>query len=210
MIIRKPFFQPKGAAQMPGNLTPQAKIIQVAKQMGNATAADQQGTTFQIYDSLPVDGRTEYTFFESAGSKNFPLTNMQQQNGKLGVGETMTILNAQLLFVTFTNPVPPLGSVTAIADLTSNLQFQQGELSFIEGEARILRRMKLQTWVDQYNKNAQFAGYNVFHFDTFLTIQSLIEFQANIRIPAGVTIANTYAQLIFEGVGGILSPKSPK
>lgn len=193
---------------MPGLITPQAKLVNTAKRFGNANAANNQGTTFQIYDSLPLDGRTEYTFFENSGSKSFPLTNLEQSNGKLSVGDTMVIQRAQLVFVTFTNPVAPLGAVTAIATLNTNLQFQQGELSFLQGNSRLLKRLKMQTWVAQYNKSSQIDNFNVFEFDTDLTIQSLLEFNATLRLPAGVTVANSYAQLILEGNGGLYSAKA--
>ena len=122
---------------MAGVITPQQKIIDVSKTIGNNAAKNQQGTSFQIYDTLPLDGRTEFKFFEGAGARTFPLTNMDGNNGKLQVGETMVVQYAQLLFLTEGE------QGLTISALESSTNFLQGEISFIQGNSQILKRMKL-------------------------------------------------------------------
>ncbi len=197
-------LQRGGAGNGFHQMTPQGKTAQVAQQIGNPSALLQQGTTMQIYDSIPLDGRTELTFFKNASSRQFPLTNMNQGNGMLTAGETMVILHAQIVFVTFDAET---GAVDAIANLGSNLQFQQAEFFIMQANQQVLKNMKLLTWVEQYNKDALFQEYNVYHFDTLLTIMPLLPFQCTVTLPVGVTIADTYAQLILSGTGGIMSPK---
>lgn len=195
-------FQPK-PKQMPGVITPQAKTIGVADRIGNRQAANQQGTSVVIYDSLPLDGRTEFNFFEGASSRAFPYTNMENNGGKLNVGETMVIEYAQLVFLTQSAP----GVFTAIAGLDANLNFQSGEISFVQGNSQVLKRMKLQTWTNEFNKSSYGQANNVYYFNSLLTLQSLLEFTAKVRVPQSVIVANTFVQLILEGTGGILSPK---
>jgi hypothetical protein len=201
--IGRRFFNAPQGKPMAGMITPQQKIIDVAKTIGNNAAGKQQGTSFQIYDSLPLDGRTEFKFFEGSGARQFPFTNTDGNNGKLQVGETMVVQYAQIVFLTLTN-----SQISAVADLSSNINFQQGEISFVQGNSTILKRMKLQSWTNQFNKSAYGQENNVYYFDTYLTIQSMIEFTAQVRVAQSVTVANTFAQLILEGTGGILSPKT--
>ena len=46
-------------------VTPQQKMVAVNKKFGNTNIKNQQGTTRVIYDSLPLDGRTNFRFFEN-------------------------------------------------------------------------------------------------------------------------------------------------
>jgi hypothetical protein len=46
------------------NITPQQKIVGVNNKFGNTNIKNQQGTTRVLYDSLPLDGRTNFRFFE--------------------------------------------------------------------------------------------------------------------------------------------------
>lgn len=180
------------------------KISQVAQEFGNPSLSGQQGTTYQFYDSLLLNGESTMLFFQGAGRRDFPLTNANEGNGMLTVGEAMVIQTAQICFVELN---PSTGAVVSISNLGSNLQFQQGEISIMQGNQQVLKRMKLQTWVEQFNENAMVPEYNVFHFKSLLTIMPLIPVVVQVRLPAGVTVANTYAQIILDGMGGILSPK---
>jgi len=193
------------SGNMAGAITAQQKTIDIAKNLGNPAAGRMQGSTFEIYDSLPLDGRTSYKFFEGSGSRQFPFTNLDQNNGKLGVGETMTLLYGQILFFTI---VPATGAISAITPLSTNLNFLQGEIELIQANQTILKRKKLVSFSGDYNKDALNATNNVFHFNTLLTLQSLMDFSVNVRLPAGTTTANSFVQLILEGTGGLLSTKS--
>lgn len=188
-------------ANMPGVITPQAKNIEVNTRNGNASIAMQQGATVQIYDSIPLIGQNVLNFFVDANSRQFPLTNLNQGSGKLQAGESVVMVTAQLLFVTID---PDTGEITATAPLSDVLNFQQGEIDLQIGQQIVLQNMKLQTWVSNYNKNALVDNYNVFHFSTMQVIMPQVKIQASVRLPVGVNIADTYAQLIIEGPGSLL------
>lgn len=198
-------FLGKPMQVMAGNITPQGKIIHTADRFGNPAIKQMQGTTRIIYDALPLDGRTNYRFFEGAGTRVFPFTNLDSNAGKLNVGEALAIQYAQIMFFVLD---PVTGNITGTAALNTQPNFEMGELSFINGNQQVLKRMALSNFSDEYNKDSQIPGYNVFHFETYLTIQSLLEFTAEVRPAAGVTAANTFVRIILEGTGSLFSPKA--
>jgi hypothetical protein len=198
-------MNPLKSQRMAGDVTPQGKIIHVANRFGNPAIASMQGTSRIIYDSLPLDGRTEYRFFEGAGSRVFPFTNLDSNSGKLNVGESLAIQYAQLIF--FVRDAVT-GSITATQPLNTQPNFEMGELSFVNGEQQVLKRVALCNFSDEYNKDANIPGYNNYRFETYLTIQSLLEFTAIVRPAIGVTTANTFVRLVLEGTGSLFSPKS--
>lgn len=204
---RNKMFRFAKAAQvpgMPGVITPQAKIVDVAKRLGNNGIPEQQGTTRIIYDSLPLNGVSTFRFFEGSGSRQFPFTNLDGTNGQLGVGETMVLERAY--FVIFErNPIT--GEINSVANIAVNNNLVLGEMNFIQANSQIVKRLKLSSFAAQFNKDAQFATYAVFGFDTDLTIQPQLEFVCEVRTAAGITLDNTFLQLVLEGTGSIISPK---
>jgi len=64
------------------SVTPQRKLIANTDKFNNAGIKKQQGTTRAIYDSLPLDGRTNFRFFEESNNRNFPLTNTGADGNK--------------------------------------------------------------------------------------------------------------------------------
>lgn len=190
---------------MPGMITPQAKAIAVANTIGNPAIKNMQGTSRIIYDTLPLNGATEMRFFEGAGARPFPFSNLDSNAGKLNVGEVMVIQYAQLLFFVRN---PDTGAISQVQSVNDIPNFQLGEMSFMVGEQQVLKRLKLINFTDEYNKDSRIPGYNVYRFDTYVSIQSLLEFTAVVRPAAGVTVTNGYAQLILEGAGSLYSPKA--
>lgn len=194
---------------MPGMVTPQAKIIEVATNNGNPAVAKMQGTSRIIYDTLPLDGRTEYAFFDGAGARNFPLTNVNSAGGKLGVAEAMVIQYVAIQFFTANGTIPGTAtSIVGVQNLADIPNFLMGELSFLTGEQQVQKKLKLSEFSEENNKDARIPRYNKYRFDTYVTIQSLLEFVATLKPAFGVTVTNGYVQLIFEGVGSLYSPKS--
>lgn len=195
---------------MPGVITAQDKIIRTGRNFGNNNLGDQQGTTRIIYDTLPLDGKTTFRFFQGANSRQFPFTNLNQDGGKLAVGEAMAMERIYLNFFTID---PLTGAILGVTSINNNLNFIQGELTFQQGNSILIKRMKLTSWASDFNKSATFGqdavtdGQTVFHFDTFITIQPLLEFVAEINVPFQPAVADTYVQLVIEGTGAILSPK---
>lgn len=209
--LTQKFTKQRPNSGMPGVITPQAKIIQAGDQFGNTGLRNQQGTTRIIYDSLPLDGANTFRFFENASNRKFPFTNLNQDSGKLGVGESVVMERIYLMFFT----IDPVTQITSgVATINNNLNFLNGELSFVQGNSTIIKRLALSSWGSEFNKSSTFGqdavtdGQTVFHFDTLLTLQPQLEFVGVVNVPAQPAVENTWVKLVIEGTGSILSPKN--
>lgn len=188
--------------------TPQDKIMQVSKKFGNSGLKNMQGSTVIKYDTLPLDGRTEYRFFENSTQRNFPFSNTGSDGNKLGVGNSMIIERAYLSLVT-TDPVT--GAFTAIAPLiigTTNANVLLGEFSFSIANSEVIKNVPVLSWLPQFNKIAENQLNTNFEFDTQVNIQPLLEYVANLRLPVGVTDRGVYLRLTIEGTGAIIAPRT--
>lgn len=189
-----------------GMVTPQQKLIATANKFGNSGIKDQQGTTRVIYDSLPLDGRTEFRFFEESNNRNFPRTNMGAFGNKMGVGETMAIERAYFTVMTFNG-----AGTQIIAVSTLSVAFPSiitGELNIISANSTTLKQLSTLSFEPSYNKSAMHSNAYNFEFDTDLTLQPLLEFIFQLRTGTYVAIANTELRLTLEGVGSIISPRN--
>lgn len=193
------------------NPTPAQKLAYVNNKLGNRGVQNQQGTTRIIYDSLPIDGRTEFRFFEGCGSRNYPQTNLTQN--KLEVAEAMIIQRASLSVITISSGVVTLvqSPVTAGA-LTRAAVYGSGEFTFLIANNRVVKPMPLIAWDPEFNKSAAFAtlttgSYNNYRFMTEISVPPLLEFVAAIRTTTLAAAANTFLRLTIEGVGAITNVK---
>jgi hypothetical protein len=121
----------KGIIQ--SRVTPQQKMVAVNNKFGNSNIKNQQGTTRVIYDSLPLDGRTTFRFFENANNRTFPLTNIGSEGNRLEVGSTFTIEKAYLISVQYDAVNNTILSQTAFAFFAgdSGVPFGTAEFDFL-------------------------------------------------------------------------------
>jgi hypothetical protein len=187
------------------SVTPQQKLISVADKMGNHNLKNQQGTTRHVWDTLPLDGRTVFNFFQDANSRSFPDTNMGNNGGQLALGEGMIIERMYL----------------AVADLTVGLDFNDlqtidestitelwgSELSILVGNQQVVKPIAVSSFHPFFNKSAEHNNDNNFEFDTQISIQQLLQFEAILRTPSYTANAQKSLRLVFEGTGAIISPK---
>lgn len=191
-----------------GMVTPQQKLIATADKFGNKGIKDQQGTTRIIYDTLPLDGRTEFRFFEESNNRNFPRTNMGAFGNKMGVGETMAIERIYFSVMTFQAP-PNQNVLNAISTLSVAFpNILAGELNIISANSTTLKQLAVLSTEPSYNKSAMHSNAYNFEFDTDLTLQPLLEFIFQLRSGVYTPIANTELRITLEGVGSIISPRN--
>lgn len=183
-------------------VTPQQKAIAVNDKFGNKGIAKQQGTTRQIYDTLPLDGRTTYQFFQEANTRQFPLSNVGAL-GRMEVGETLVIEAAYITQLTYTTTITAFTAVTL-----GTAPVVGGELSFSIANNTVLKPTPMLSFIDQYNSASQFQLQSVFEFGTQLVILPMVEFVATLRMAAGLTVVNDYLRFTLTGVGSILAPRN--
>jgi len=192
-----------------GNFSPQRKTVSVNDKFENTGIKNQQGSTVIKYDTLPLDGRTEYRFFEGASQRNFPFSNTGSDGNKLGVGNSMVVERVYLSLVTFDAIVKD--SITGIQPLligTTNGNILASQFSFAIANTSVIKDIPVLSWTPQFNKMAENAVNTNFEFDTQVVVPPLLEFVASLRLPVGVTTANTSLRLTIEGAGAIISPRA--
>ncbi len=191
-----------------GNFSPQRKTVSVNDKFGNTGIKNQQGSTVIKYDTLPLDGRTEYRFFEGAAQRNYPFSNTGSDGNKLGVGNSMVVERVYLSLVKFDTVVP--GSILTITpiDLTANGNLLASQMNFSIANTAVIKDIPVLSFLPQFNKMAENAVNTNFEFDTQVVIPPLLEFIASLRLPVGVTTANTFLRLTIEGAGAIISPRA--
>jgi hypothetical protein len=187
-------------------VSPQSKNIAVNNRFGNTGIKNQQGSTVIKYDSLEIDGRSEYRFFEGSSQRNFPLSNTGSDGNKLGVGSSMVVERAYLSIVKF----GPLGTIDSVSPITlAEGEISLSELSFSIANSEVIKNVPVLSWLPEFNKLAENQLNTSFDFDTQVIIPPLLEYVANLRI-AGNLVARegTYLRLTIEGSGAIIAPRT--
>ena len=191
-----------------GNITPQMKQVFVNNKFGNSGIKKQQGSTVIKYDTLPLDGRTEFRFFEGCQSRVFPFTNSNSEGNKLGIGNSMTIERIYLSIVTTDALAPNLPTAIASFDLTTNIAVLTSEFSFLLANATVIKNVPILSFVPNFNKVAENQLNSSFEFDTQIVVPPLLDFIASLRTQAYTALENTSIRLTLEGAGAIIAPKT--
>jgi hypothetical protein len=189
-----------------GAITPQKKTISVNDKFGNRGIKKQQGSTVVKYDTLPLDGRTEYRFFENSNTRDFPFSNCGTDGNKLGVGYSMVVERAYLSLVAQAEGV--FDSVEQLTLAGTNANILLAEFNFFIANSQVIRTLPIQSWLPEFNKLAENNLNTNYEFDTQIVIPPLLEFVATLRLPAGVKIVDTFIRLTIEGSGAIIAPRN--
>jgi len=189
-----------------GIYTPQDKLIGVNNKFGNIGIEKQQGTTVVKYDTLPLDGRTEFRFFEGSSQRNFPLSNTGSDGDRLGVGNAMVVQRAYLAVVT-----TGTGGITTAVEEVSIATFpfiSSGEFAFSIAGQVVIKGVPIMSWLPEFNKDAVSIINSSFEFDTMVSIPPLLEYVATIKIAGQPAVANKQLRLTIEGVGSLIAPRT--
>lgn len=186
-------------------VTPQAKNINVNDKFGNQGIKKQQGTSVLKYDTLPLDGRTTFNFFEGAAARNFPLSNCGSDGNKLGVGNTLVIERLYLTLVNYNED----GILEQVGPIISfpNGTIEMGELNFAIANSTVLKNFPLLSTDPRFNYSSDNEKNWVYDLDTNIVIPPLLEYIAQVRVPAYK--GNDYLlRLTIEGSGSIIAPRT--
>jgi hypothetical protein len=190
-----------------GMVSPQAKNIAVNDRFGNSGIKKQQGSTVIKYDTLPLDGRTEFRFFEESNQRNFPLSNTGADGNKLGVGNSMVVERAYLTVGTYSATTNRWLTLDA-TDIGSNVALLTSEFGFTIANSQVIKNVPLLSWIADFNKNAENNLNSNYEFDTQIIIPPLLEFVATLRTQGYTAVSETYVRLTLEGSGAIIAPKT--
>lgn len=189
-----------------GRFTPQRKAIGVNDKFGNRGIKNQQGSTVIKYDTLPLDGRTEFRFFEGSAQRNFPFSNTGSDGNKLGVGNTLVVERAYLSLVT----IGESGLITTVEALTlsSDPAIVLGEFGLSVANSEVIKTVPVLSWFPEFNKVAENQLNNNFEFDTQVVLPPLLEYVATLRLAQAAKKEGVYIRLTIEGTGAIIAPRT--
>lgn len=198
------------------SVTPQGKMVAVNNKFGNTNIKNQQGTTRVIYDSLPLDGRTNFRFFETANVRTAPLTNIGSEGNRLEVGSTFTIEKIYFNAVTFdavNNTITASLNGLAFTAGDTAVPFATGELDFFIANSQVIKQLPTSfTQGSNFNATANNTNDHAFSLATDIVIPPLLEYIANLRTTSYATGADlqgyTHLQCFIYGTAGIISPQT--
>jgi hypothetical protein len=188
--------------------TPQDKIVGVNNKFGNTNIKNQQGTTRVIFDSLPLDGSTELRFFENAGSRQYPFTNIGAEGNRLNVGETFVV---QKVYFGIISTDADTGAVTSFdsIDTFGIGGWAFGEWSFLIANSQVIKQLPFITTIlpslnvtSVTNLDEAFSTFND------IVIPPLLEYVLTLRTPNYTASTNTRLACFIEGTAGILAPQT--
>lgn len=188
--------------------TPQNKLVGVNNKFGNTNIKNQQGTTRVIFDSLLLDGSTELRFFENAGSRQYPFTNIGAEGNRLNVGESFVV---QKVYFGIMSIDPDTGTFNSFDTLgnAGPFDFMNGEWSFLIANSQVIKQLPFASCFNLAD-NVTAVNGNDEAFSTFtdIVIPPLLEYVLTYRV--NPYSANDEARLVcfIEGTAGILAPQT--
>jgi hypothetical protein len=188
--------------------TPQDKIVSVNNRFGNTNIKNQQGTTRVIFDSLPLDGSTELRFFENAGSRQYPFTNIGSEGNRLNVGETFVV---QKVYFGLIELDEDTGNFLGFAPLnpTGPQPYSFGEWSFLIANSQVIKQLPFLTcFYENFANTSVNAPDEAFSTFTDIVIPPLLEYVLTYRIPTYTAVENSRLVCFIEGTAGIIAPQT--
>jgi len=197
----------------------QEKIIGVNSRFGNPGIAKQQGTTVEIYDTLPLPtaggSNVVLDFFIDAKTRSFPFTNLK--DGKLPPQEAF-VANRIYFYVvkevisTGKKTMFPLfANDTSLGSLLNNAGIDGlGEVEISISNNRVLKPIPLTSFAPNFNAGDD-SQNNVLQLDTQLVFPPQLEFKLSLKLSsanAAPEDTQIYIAAVMGGVGAIFSPKS--
>lgn len=191
-------------------VTPQDKIVGVNNRFGNTNIKNQQGTTRVLFDSLPFTNQTEYRFFENAGSRQYPFTNVGAEGNRLNVGETFVIQKVYFGVITVDPDTGAFVNFNSLASYPGGATTFKGEWSFQIANSQVIKQLPCDMFINSESNPTSFNGNDV-AFGTFtdIVIPPLLEYVLTLRTVNQLqNLPDVRIVCFIEGIAGILAPQT--
>jgi hypothetical protein len=190
------------------NVTPQDKIVAVNNKLGNSNIRSQQGTTRVLFDTIELDGRQEFRFFENSGSKQYPFTNVGAEGNRLNVGDTFVVQKIYFGILT-TDPDTGLVENFESFNVAGWAKYMKGELSFQIANSQVIKQLPIEWSYDSvFNPTGENPRDLALGTFTDIVIPPLLEYVLSYRTIAYTAVANTRLVCFIEGTAGIIAPQT--
>ena len=192
------------------NVTPNAKLAMVNAKLGNKALGRNQGSTVEIYDYINVTANVgnaaTIRFFDGVNTRQFPFTNLQQN--QLSVGEALAIQYITISRIT----VNRSNKITSQTSILTASGLALSQLNILLDNSRILKNNSLTRANSIFNTQGHTGTNNLFYPDTDLTIPPQISFTVELQTPANSDTApadeDVYYGCHLFGTGAILNLKT--
>lgn len=195
----------QGGRNVITNPTQLQKALHVAKKFGSP-ASTAQFSERAIYDSLPLDGRTTFRFFENCSSRRFPQTNLSEN--KLQKQENMVVKFISLEVATYTDATYTVCSGIAPLSTAYNGLYR-ADISLQIAQSQVLKPFPIDGLKPEFNMFAKHNTSNIVRLGVDLTIPEFLEFICTLQTTA-YTPSATFQQLLLKlhGEATIFSPRA--
>lgn len=190
------------------NVTPQDKIVAVNNKLGNSNIRNQQGTTRVLFDSIELDGRQEFRFFENSGSKQYPFTNVGAEGNRLNVGDTFVV---QKIYFGILTTDPDTGVVDGFEEwLSAGWDvFMKGELSFQIANSQVIKQLPVEwSYSAAFNPTGENPSDVALGTFTDIVIPPLLEYVLSYRTISYTPDLKARLVCFIEGTAGIIAPQT--
>lgn len=188
--------------------TPQNKMVSVNNRFGNTNIKGQQGTTRVLFDSIQLTGQTELRFFENAGSKQYPFTNIGAEGNRLNVGDTFVV--QKIYFATFSFDPDTQSIENFNYGLGTINGLWKGELSMQIANSQVIKQLPT-TMFEFTDSNPTGVNATDVAFETFTdtVIPPLLEYVVSLRtVNYNAPLIPVYLVCFLEGSAGIIAPQT--
>lgn len=180
------------------------KVLATSKKFG-ASARGAQFTERVIYDTLPLDGRTNFEFFQGCSSRTFPATNLTEN--KLQKQENMVVKFISLEVVTYTSNAKT--AIASIEPLSTSFAGQyRSDLNFQIAQSVVLKQFPMDGINPSFNMYAKHTTANIVRLGVDLVIPEFLEFVASLRTTAYTASETKELMLKLHGEATIFSPRA--
>lgn len=185
-------------------LSPQQKAVAVNSIMGNPNIQNQQGTSRVLYDTLPLDGRQEFRFFENVANRQFPFTNLNQN--KLQVGETFAL---QRIYFSIVNELEDSTYSLETIEASGLVSLYLSDFSVFYDTMQVIKPIPFSSIFSDFSHSSQHDNAEFFVFDNRIILPTDVQFRCEVDTPNyGGIQEGIYLRCVWEGFGTILSPKN--
>ena len=205
------------------------KIVKVNANQGVRGINKMQGTTRVIMDSVKLSTsavQQTYNIFENCNTRQFPFTNIPEN--KLQIGESITVQRFSLYIIQADAGTTNAVSVVPIDYFASLKRIYAAFMSFSIAQDQVIKKLPLSSLYAPFNPDAKFMGvyqfqpaagdfqtfnipHDIYHMRTNLVIPQLLEFVAQVQIPAitlpAIGAYDYHLAMKIEGIGSLYSPK---
>jgi len=193
------------------NVTPNAKLALVNSKLGNKALGRNQGSTVEIFDYIKVNtsvgNAATISFFDGVNTRQFPFTNLQQN--QLQVGEALAIQ-----YIALTRLTVNLGTnkITSQTSLLTASGLALSQINILLDNSRILKNNSLTRANSIFNTQGHTGTNNLFYPDTDLTIPPQISFTVELQTPENSDTVPAESDVYYGchlfGTGAILNLKT--